>query len=305
MKETWVITDENDENLRLDNHLSELFESYSRSVLQKFIKEGNIRVNGEIKKSSYKIRLKDKIEFEEPQVQVKEILPQDIPLKIVWEDENMAVVNKPSGMLTHPTELERENTLVNALLFKYGENLSDLNGCFRKGIVHRLDRNTSGLLMIAKNNKAHEVLAEQLKARLTEKKYLAIVKGIIKEDFGVLDFPMGRHPKQPHKMAVVKDGKPSVTEFKVIKRFKDCTYLELNLKTGRTHQIRVHLSHIGHPIVNDSLYGGGNFKVKTDEQVLQSYKLKFAKPFSDDTIELEIELDKKIQKVLKYLENLK
>ena len=320
MNETWIITDENDENLRLDNYLSELFESFSRSYLQKLIKDGKVKVNDKVQKPSYKTKLKDKIEL--VQEEIKEILPQNIPLDIVWEDENMAVVNKPSDMLTHPSEIERENTLVNALLFKYGENLSDLNGYFRKGIVHRLDRNTSGLLMIAKNNKAHEFLAEQFRAELPsplwgeglgvrghsktlEKEYLAVVKGAMKENFGVINFPIGRHPKQPHKMAVVEDGKPCITEFKVIKRFKEHTYLELNLKTGRTHQIRVHLSHIGHPILNDTLYGAGTSKVKTQEQVLQSYKLKFTKPFSDDTIELEIEPDEKIQKVLKYLENIK
>lgn len=305
MKDSWLITDENDENTRLDNYLSDLFENFSRSQLQKLIKDGNVLVNGEIKKSSYKVRLGDKVEIEAAEEKEVIIYPQNIPLKIVWEDENMAVVNKPSGMLTHPTSLETENTLVNALLYKYGENLSYINGHFRRGILHRLDRNTSGLLMIAKNNKTHEFLAGQIKEREIIKKYLAIVKGVIKEDSGVIDLPIGRNPKHPEKMAVMEDGKPSVTEFKVLKRFKDATYLELDLKTGRTHQIRVHLKHINHPIINDSLYGGGGFKVKTQEQILQSYKLSFTKPFKNDIIELEIEPDEKIKKVLKYLENLK
>lgn len=304
MNNFWFITDENDENARLDNYLSELFESFSRSHFQKIIKSGQVLINGEVKKPSYKVKLKDKVEIE---IIEKDdtINPQNIPLDVVWENENMLVVNKPSGMLTHPTELERENTLVNALLYKFGENLSDLNGYFRRGIVHRLDRNTSGLLMIAKNNKTHEFLAEQIKERLVTKKYLSIVKGAIKDDEGTINLPIGRNPHQPHKMAVVEDGKPSVTDFKVIERFKDCTYLELDLKTGRTHQIRVHLNAIGHPILNDSLYGGGNFKVKTQEQVLQSYKLSFTKPFTDDIIELEIEPDEEIKKVLIYLRNKK
>lgn len=300
----WFITDENDENTRFDNYLSELFDNLSRSRFQKMIKAGQVLVNGEIKKPSYKVKLGDKIEVKT--VEEKNIIyPQNIPLEIVWEDENMLVVNKPSGMLTHPTELEKENTLVNALLYKYGENLSDINGYFRRGIVHRLDRNTSGLLMIAKNNNTHEFLVEQIKERLIVKKYLAIVKGKVNEDKGMIDLPIGRNPHQPHKMAVIEDGKPSVTEFKVLERFKDCTYLELDLKTGRTHQIRVHLSTSGHPIINDSLYGGGNFKVKTQEQVLQAYKLSFTKPFSDDIIELEIEPDEKIKKVLTYLKSQK
>lgn len=301
MNNFWFITDENDDNLRLDNYLSELFDNFSRSHFQKLIKNGKILVNGEIKKSSYKIKLKDKIEVEEIEEKVQIIYPQDIPLEIIWEDENMAVINKPSGMLTHPTELEKENTLVNALLYKYGENLSDINGYFRRGIVHRLDRNTSGILMIAKNNKTHEFLAEQIQKRLVEKKYLAIVKGVIEQNEGTIDLPIGRNPNQPHKMAIVEDGKPSLTEFKVLERLKNATYLELDLKTGRTHQIRVHLSHIKHPIINDTLYGGGGFKVKTQEQVLQSYKLTFTKPFSSDTINLEIEPDDKIKHVLKYL----
>lgn len=309
MNDTWLITDENDENTRLDNYLSDLFESFSRSQLQKLIKDGDVLINSEIKKPSYKIRLGDEVKIAIEETvngkQGTEILGQNIPLEIVWEDENMAVINKPSGMLTHPTSLETENTLVNALLYKYGENLSDINGHFRRGILHRLDRNTSGLLMIAKNNKTHEFLAGQIKERTITKKYLAIVKGVIKQDSGVIDFPIGRNPRQPSKMAVVEDGKPSITEFKVLKRFKDATYLELDLKTGRTHQIRVHLSHIHHPIVNDSLYGGGGFKAKTEEQVLQSYKLSFTKPFKNDIIELELEPDEKIRKVLKYLESQK
>lgn len=305
MKNFWFITDENDENTRLDCYLSDLLSNFSRSHFKNLIKNGKIMVNGEIKKPSYLVKFKDKIEVEITEKEQKEICPQNIKLDVVWEDENMLVVNKPSGMLTHPTELEVENTLVNALIYKYGENLSDINGFFRRGIVHRIDRNTSGLLMVAKNNAAHEYLASQIKERLIEKKYLALCKGVFKEDSGLIDLPIGRNPHQPSKMAVVKDGKPSLTEFKVLKRFQNATYLELNLKTGRTHQIRVHLSHLGHSIINDSLYGGGGFKVKTQEQVLQSYKLSFTKPFSNDIIELKIEPDEKVKKVLKYLESQK
>ena len=231
------------------------------------------------------------------------IEPQNIPLSIIYEDENMLVVNKPSGMLTHPTTLERENTLVNALLYKYGEGLSNINGEFRRGILHRLDRNTSGLLMIAKNNKAHEFLANQIKEHKLTKKYRAIAKGVIKDDEIEINSPIGRNPNQPHKMTVREDGKPSKTIVKVLERFKDATYLELTLITGRTHQIRVHLKSINHPIYNDTLYGAGQGKVKTEEQVLQSYYLRFTKPFENEIIELEIEPDEKITKVLKYLKN--
>ena len=215
----------------------------------------------------------------------------------------MLVVNKPSGMLTHPTASEKTGTLVNALLFKYGENLSDINGELRRGIVHRLDKNTSGLLMIAKNNKTHEYLADLIKNHKITKKYRTIVKGAYPIDEDVINLPIGRNTAQPHKMAVAENGKESITIVKVIERFKDATYLDVTLITGRTHQIRVHLSHKGFPVFNDTLYGAGMAKVKTDEQVLQSYYLRFTKPFSDEIIELEIEPDEKITKVLKYLQN--
>ncbi len=294
-------TDENDESKRLDSFLSEITPELSRSKIQNLIKSGSVKINGSIKKPSYILKENDKIDFEIPEQKSLEIKPQNIALDIVYEDENMLVVNKPSGMLTHPTSQERENTLVNALLYKYGQNLSDINGEFRRGILHRLDRNTSGLLMAAKNNKAHVFLASQIKNHTVTKRYRAIVKGIIKEDEFEINAPIGRNPNQPHKMTVRDDGKPAKTIVKVIERFKDATYIELTLITGRTHQIRVHLKSINHPVYNDTLYGAGQGKVKTDEQVLQSYFLRFTKPFEDEIIELETEPDEKIKKVLKYL----
>ena len=296
-----IFTDENDENKRLDSFLSEITPELSRSKIQNLIKSGSVKINGTIKKPSYILKENDKIDFEIPEQKSLEIKPQDITLDIVYEDENMLVVNKPSGMLTHPTSQERGNTLVNALLYKYGQNLSDINGEFRRGILHRLDRNTSGLLMAAKNNKAHEFLASQIKNHTVTKRYRAIVKGVIKEDEFEINAPIGRNPNQPHKMMVREDGKPAKTIVKVIEKFKDATYIELTLITGRTHQIRVHLKSINHPVYNDTLYGAGQGKVKTDEQVLQSYFLRFTKPFEDEIIELEIEPDEKIKKVLKYL----
>ena len=296
-----IYIDENDENKRLDSYLVEITPDLSRSKIQNFIKSGNVKINDTIKKPSYSLKENDKIEFEIPEQEDLTIKPQNIPLDIVYEDENMLVVNKPSGMLTHPTTIERENTLVNALLYKYGENLSDINGEFRRGILHRLDRNTSGLLMIAKNNNAHEFLANQIKEHTLTKKYCAIVKGVIKEDELEINLPIGRNPNQPHKMMVREDGKESLTRVKVLERFKEHTYVELTLITGRTHQIRVHMSHIKHPVYNDTLYGAGHGKVKTEEQVLQSYYLSFTKPFGNEIINLEIEPDEKINKVLRYL----
>ncbi len=301
-----IFVDENDEDTRLDNYLSRLFSDISRSKIQGFIKDGKVFVNNSVKKPAYNLKNGDKIEFEKLENEEIRIEPQNIPLDIIYEDENMLVVNKPSGMLTHPTSTERENTLVNALLYKYGDNLSDINGEFRRGIVHRLDRNTSGLLMIAKNNMSHEFLAQQIKDHAITKKYRAILKGNYNGDEDRIDLPIGRHPKQPHKMAIVpvKDGgKESVTLLKVLERFKEATYVELTLITGRTHQIRVHMSHMKHPVYNDTLYGAGEGRVKTDEQVLQSYYLRFTKPVTGEIIELEIEPDEKINKVLKFYRN--
>ena len=299
-----LIIDENSEDIRLDLYLSELYNGISRSKIQNSIKSGKILVNGKEKKPSYILKDGDKVEFENlvENVIVK-IEPENIPLEIIWEDENMAVVNKPSGMLTHPTPLETSGTLVNALLYKFGENLSDINGEFRRGIVHRLDRNTSGLLMIAKNNKTHEYLYEMIKNHNLIKKYRAILVGNYPLDEEIIEAPIGRHKTQPHKMPIDTDGKPSTTILKVIERFKEATYVELNLITGRTHQIRVHTSYKKHPVFNDTLYGAGQGKIKTDEQVLQSYYLKFAKPFSSEIIELGIEPDEKLSKVLNYFKN--
>ena len=299
-----ILIDENTDNIRLDLYLSELYEGISRSKIQTAIKNGKILVNNEVKKPSYILKEGDKIEFENLiEENIIKIKPENLPITVIWEDENMLVVNKPSGMLTHPTPLETSGTLVNALLFRYGENLSDINGDFRRGIVHRLDRNTSGLLMIAKNNKTHEYLAQLIKNHQITKKYHAVLKGSYPLDNDIIEAPIGRHKTQPHKMTVTPDSKPSTTILKVIERFKDATYVELTLITGRTHQIRVHTSYKKHPVYNDTLYGAGTGKIKTEEQVLQSYYLKFAKPFSPEIIELEIEPDEKIKKVLDYFKN--
>ncbi len=297
-----LIADENNEKIRLDVYLSELYDGISRSKIQTAVKSGKVLVNNEIKKPSYTLRDGDRIEFENL-VENKEIKlePENIPLEIVWEDENMAVVNKPSGMLTHPTFLETSGTLVNALLYKFKDNLSDINGEFRRGVVHRLDRNTSGLLMIPKNNKTHEYLANLIKNHELTKKYHAVLVGNYPRENDVITEPIGRSNTDPRKMKVRPDGRPSVTKLKVLEHFgNDATFVELDLITGRTHQIRVHTSFKHHPVYNDTLYGAPMGKVKTQEQVLQSFYLKFAKPFSSQIIELEIEPDEKLTKVLNY-----
>lgn len=296
-----ISIDETDEGKRLDVYLSELFENFSRSKIQNLIKSDNVKVNETIKKSSYQLKEGDTIDFFVEETETPKIIPQNIPLNIVYEDDDMLVVNKPSGMLVHPTTKEYSDTLVNALLYKYGNNLSNVNGEFRRGIIHRLDRNTSGLLMIAKNNTSHEYLANLIKEHNIIKKYRAIVKGVIKENEFEINKPIGRNPKQPNKMMITPDGKPSKTIVKVIERFREHTHIELTLITGRTHQIRVHMASINHPIYNDTLYGAGTGKVKTQEQVLQSFYLRFTKPNKCEIIDLEIKPDEKFEKVLKYL----
>lgn len=302
---TKIVIDENIQNQRIDVLLSDFFKDFSRSYIQKLIKNEKVLVNQKSVKPSYITNLDDVIEIFDVEKNENLIIePQNIPLDIKYEDEDIIVVNKPYGMLTHPTTIEKENTLVNALLYYTKGNLSDINGDFRKGIVHRLDRDTSGLLLIAKNNEAHEFLQNQIKEKTAIRKYVAVLTGILKEDEGKIETFYGRHPAKPHKMAVLEDGKIAITNYKVIERFKKNTFVEFTLQTGRTHQIRVHSQYIKHPIVNDSLYGGEKLKVKTTEQVLQAYDLTFTN-LKNEIINIKIDYDDDVQKTLCYLKNIK
>lgn len=304
-KNTKFIIDETQTNQRIDVVLAELLSTFSRSQLQKHIKDGKILVNSKPVKASFKLNNEDVIEILELEnPALLEIKSQNIPLKIEYEDEDLLVVNKPFGMLTHPTTIERENTLVNALLHYTNGNLSDLNGDFRAGIVHRLDRDTSGLLLIAKHNQAHEFLQQQIKEKTAIRKYVAVLSGVLQNDVGHIETNYGRHPTKPYKMSVVEDGKVAITDYKVLERFNKNTFVEFTLQTGRTHQIRVHSKYINHPIVNDTLYGGEKLKVKTTEQVLQAYDLTF-KNLKKEIVHINIDYDEDVKKVLTYLRNQK
>ena len=292
---------------RLDCFLAKENIFNSRAQVQNLIKKGQVYVNGETTaKTSFLIKNDDEITVILSDELSLIIEPEDIPLDIVYEDDEMLVVNKPKNMLTHPTSKEIHSTLVNALLFRYGyEGLSDINGIMRPGIVHRLDRNTSGLIMAAKTNKAHEFLVNQIKTKTAKRKYLCVVHGNFDNIEGTVDAPVGRNPKKPEQMTVIDSGKPSVTHYKVLEQFKGYSFIELTIDTGRTHQIRVHMNYINHPVVNDSLYNKIPFKVKTQEQVLQSYRLSFESTNNNGIIELKINCDEDMEKVLRYLRSQK
>ena len=248
MKETVVEM----QNGRLDKVCSEIFSDYSRSQIKQLLDGGNITVNGKTEKAKYKVKSGDVIRLEEPETKTLELRPENIPLDIVYEDDDVIVINKPQGMVVHPAPGHDEHTLVNALL--YHCPLSTINGTFRPGIVHRIDKDTSGLLMVAKNDKAHRSLAKQLKDKTNIREYVALVHGRIAEDEGTINAPIGRSLKDRKKQAVVKDGRNAVTHFEVLKRYRDYTFVKCILETGRTHQIRVHMKYIGHPLVGDPLY---------------------------------------------------
>lgn len=253
MEEPLELTVESAMTGRIDKQLAHHLSQFSRSQLQRWIDDGHVKVNGEQVKPKYKLAAGDRVTIEPEQPQKIDLEPENIPLDIVYEDDDVIVVNKPQGMVVHPAPGHPDHTLVNALL--YHSPLSTINGEFRPGIVHRIDKDTSGLLMVAKNDMAHRSLAAQLKAKTNEREYVALVHGVIKEDAGTIDAPLGRSPKDRKKQAVVADGRHAVTHFKVLKRYRHYTLVSCRLETGRTHQIRVHMKYIGHPLAGDPLYG--------------------------------------------------
>lgn len=287
---------------RLDVFVANLVPELTRTRVQQLIKDENtVLVNQKIFKNSYKLKYGDEVCIKIPEARPLELEEENIPLDVRYEDDDMLVVNKPAGMLTHPSSIEREHTLVNALLFHCKGNLSGINGIMRPGILHRLDRDTSGLLMIAKNDFAHQFLSEQIKTKTARRQYLAIVHGALAKDEGTINAPIDRHLTQRHKMGIVEGGKPAVTHWKVLEKFDKFTFVEATLETGRTHQIRVHFSSKNNPVAGDPLYGGENLKLKLKGQALQAYKLTFFRPSDKRQMVIELEPDDDIQKMLKYL----
>lgn len=292
----YVITDQTG---RIDKVLTILEPEITRSQLKNLINDGHVTVNGQPVKPKYKVQAGDKISLVKPEPQSLELTPENIPLDIVYEDDDMIVVNKPQGMVVHPAPGHPNHTLVNALL--YHSPLSTINGTFRPGIVHRIDKDTSGLLMVAKNDLAHQSLAEQLRNKTNKREYLALVYGQIKEDEGTIDAPLGRNPQDRKKQAVVKSGRHAVTHFKVMKRYDNFTLVKCILETGRTHQIRVHMKYIGHPLVGDPLYGPRKV-IGKDGQFLHAALLGFKHPRTGEEMVFEAPLPENFQKMLDKLD---
>ena len=283
---------------RIDKTLPNLDKNLTRVMAQKLIEQGNVKVNGKNVKTSYKLNENDKVEVEIPEVKEVSIEAQDIPVEVLYEDNDIIVVNKPKGLVVHPANGNPDGTLVNALMKICKGTLSGIGGEIRPGIVHRLDKDTSGVLIVAKNDKAHLALCEQIKNREVKKTYLALTRGIIKENEATINMPIGRSTTDRKKMAVVKTGKEAITHFKVIERFKENTLLEINLETGRTHQIRVHLSQIGYPIVGDMVYSNGKNKFGVQGQMLHAWKIKFMHPITGKEMEIEAPLPQYFEKIL-------
>jgi len=290
-------------NGRLDRYLSEVL-SKTRSFVQKIIEEGNVWVNQtQVFKPAYKVRNGDIIKVVIPEPKQLSLVAQDIDIDVVYEDEHLAVINKPRGMVVHPGAGNFEDTLVNALLHKFSGRLSSINGVIRPGIVHRLDKDTSGLLVIAKTDEAHIRLSEALKSHQIKRIYYAICEGVLKEDSGVVDAPIGRHPVNRLKMAVVPNGKEAITYFEVLERYDKYTFLKLRLKTGRTHQIRVHMSYIGYPLLGDSTYGRAKNEFGVQGQVLHAGEIEFVHPITSKVLHFSADLPEYFVEIINMLRN--
>lgn len=298
-----LVVDEINKGKRLDSYISDNMDKISRSFAQKLIENQQVTINGKNEKASYKVCAGDNIQVDVPEAQGTKLKAQDIPVDVVYEDEDIIVVNKPKGMVVHPANGNPDGTLVNAILAMCKDSLSGIGGEIRPGIVHRLDKDTSGLLIIAKNNEAHVKMSKQIQDRLVTKKYIALIRGVVKDDEATIDMPIARSKVDRKKMAVDKDGKQAVTHFKVIKRYRGYTLLEIKIDTGRTHQIRVHMAKIGYPVVGDMVYSNGKNEFGIEGQMLHAKSLEFSHPITGKKMHLEAPLPEYFTKVLEELDS--
>ncbi len=291
MEHKTFIVEDNGAGMRIDKFLAEQDDTLTRSAVVRLIEEQQVTVNGAVPSKNARLKTGDTVILSVPEPVLPEAKPENIPLDIVYEDNDLLVVNKPRGMVVHPAAGNPDGTLVNALLYHCGDSLSGINGVLRPGIVHRIDKDTSGLLIVAKNDFAHQHLAEQIKVHSFTRKYQAVVCGNLKEDTGTINAPIGRHPTERKKMAVtLKNSREAVTHYRVLERFGTYTHVELTLETGRTHQIRVHMASIGHPVAGDPVYGGKKYLASLGGQCLHAYYIAFVHPRTGETLSLSAPL---------------
>lgn len=297
---------ESQAGLRIDKFLSDELPELSRSYIQKLIKDGQVTVNNKAVKANYKVNAYDELTIIEPELKEPDILAEDIPLDILYEDSDLLIVNKPKGMVVHPSAGHYSGTLVNAIMYYCKDDLSGINGVMRPGIVHRIDMDTTGSLIVCKNDFTHNDVAQQLKEHSIKRVYHAIVHGVVKEDEGTIDAPIGRHPIERKKMSINhKNGKEAVTHYKVIQRFHNYTYIQCQLETGRTHQIRVHMSSIKHPLLGDAVYGPAKCPFKLQGQTLHAQTIGIRHPKTGEYLEIDAPLPEYFVLLLKKLENMR
>lgn len=300
MKKEYLVSED---GVRLDKYISQVDSDISRMMIQKLIEDNKVYVNGKLQKSSYKVKINDKIEMEIEEPKEAKLKPEELPLNVIYEDKDIIIINKEKGMVVHPGNGNPDGTLANAIMARCKDSLSGIGGEIRPGIVHRIDKDTSGIIIVAKNDKSHIDISNQIKEHKTTKTYIALVRGIVKENEASIDMPIGRSQKDRKKMAVNKNGKNAITHFKVLKRYSDCTLLELVIETGRTHQIRVHLSEIGYPVIGDYTYSNGKNRFNIEGQMLHSYKIKFIHPTTKKEVEFIADLPEYFKEIIRKLDN--
>ena len=296
------IVDESTDHIRIDKYLNELLPDQSRSYIQKLLKDGHILVNNSIIKPNYKVKADDRIQIDIPEPIEANIEAENIPLDIIYEDNDVLIVNKPKEMVVHPAPGNYSGTLVNALMYHCKDSLSNINGVLRPGIVHRIDKNTTGCLIVCKNDQSHNFVADQLSEHSINRIYIGIVCGVLKDDEGTIDAPIGRNKRDRKLMSVNEDGKRAITHYKVLKRFRDYTLMQFKLETGRTHQIRVHMAHINHPLLGDDQYGRQKCKFNLTGQCLHAKTIGFIHPSTKEYVEFEVDEPEYFKHLIDILE---